>query len=88
MGCFILITRPHKICDCCRKPVAEKVCFCFWKNICGYTTIRKTDIITTVDPVDGIPCTFDATTDLHYCKDCWNAVVKNLAVQEDWCHHD
>lgn len=83
-----MITKPQKICDCCKKPVAEKVGFCNWRLIRGYLTVRRKDIVSTIDPVDGLPCTYDATTDLHYCKDCWNAVLKNLVAQGAKRRHD
>lgn len=73
-----MITRPQKICDCCNRPVAERIGFCFWKAICSYTTVRSTAITTVLDPVDGIPYTFDAKVDKHYCKGCWNDIIDNI----------
>jgi hypothetical protein len=74
-----LIARAQKICDCCRKPVAEKVGFCNWKLIRGYLTVRMKDAVSGIDPVDGLPCITDTTTDLHYCKQCWNTAIKNIS---------
>lgn len=88
MGCLILITKVQKICDCCRKPVAERLGFFNWRLIRGYLTVSMKDIVNTVDLVDGLPCTFDTTTDLHYCKDCWNTAIKNLVMQGGQCRHD
>lgn len=78
-----MITRPQKICDCCKKPVAEKIGFFNWRLIRGYLTVRMKDLVSVVDPVDGLPCVMDTATDLHYCKDCWSAIMKKVLMYEE-----
>lgn len=78
MGCFVLITKVQKICDCCGKPVAEKAGFCSWRLIRAYITVRLKDAVSTIDPVDGLPCFIATNTKLHCCKQCWNIMVKNI----------
>ena len=76
MGCAILIIKSQKICDCCKKPVAEKNCF--WRNIDGYVTIRKTDLVSAIDFEDGLPYVYDVKSNLHYCKQCWSSIIKKI----------
>ena len=78
MGCFVLITKVQKICDCCGKPVAEKVGFCNWRLIRAYLTMRMKDSVYSVDPVDGLPCLADTAIDIHCCRQCWKLIVKNI----------
>ena len=75
MGCFILITRPQKICDGCKKVVAIK--YTRWNTVEDYVTVRT-------DDVPGYACCEASTipSELHYCKSCWNKIVNNIVTEE------
>lgn len=70
-----MITRPQKICDGCKKAVAVK--YTRWNTVEDYITVRA-------DDVPGYAC-YEASTissELHYCRNCWNKIVNNIAIEE------
>ena len=72
-----MIVSKSKNCDGCNKRVAVKR-FILWHTVKDYVTIRRDDVPGSVSYED-----HTSRVDLHYCRDCWNAVLKNIPFKSD-----
>jgi hypothetical protein len=72
---MVVLTSKH--CDGCLEKVATKNWF-LWHTVKNYITIRGDEVPTYVNYED--PTT---PVRLHYCKDCWNTIVKQLPFKSE-----
>lgn len=72
-----MIVSKSKYCDGCRERVAVKYCI-LWNTVKDYITLRGDDVPTYVNYEDST-----TPVQLHYCKDCWKAITKNIPFKSE-----
>ena len=72
-----MIAMKSKYCDGCHERVATKQCI-LWHTVKEYVTIRRDDVPSYANYEDAT-----SRADLHYCKDCWNTITKQLPFESE-----
>ena len=74
-----MIVSKSKVCNSCKYTVAVKSLL--WHTVKDYVTIRSDDVPTYVNMEDNT-----TPGKLHYCRDCWNKITKNIEVSKTCAH--